>query len=78
MSTMPATSCMEITASRDSFKCNLAQHNLYKLLPGTVVHIDEWIVDGTIITFVDFSCCIPFCSESVINPATGLHIYQLY
>jgi len=47
---MPATSYMEITASRDSATLlNIT----YKLLPRTIVHTDEWIADGTI-TFIDF------------------------
>jgi len=40
---------MEITASRDC-TTGLAQHNFYKLLPGTVVHTDKWIADETTIT----------------------------
>jgi len=44
---MPATSYMEITASRDSATL---LNIIYKLLPRTVVHTDEWIADA----FIDF------------------------
>jgi len=57
MSTMLATSYM---ASRD---CATLLNIIYKLLPGTVVHTDEWIADGTIITLLISNVV----SHSVVN-----------
>jgi len=54
---MPATSYMEIIASRDCATLH-GQH----IIPGTVVHTDEQIADGTITLLIS-----DVVSHSVVN-----------